>query len=113
MRPRLRRHRRSRRAAAVALTAIGADIETGGGYTLRRGFGCRMFGVHLTRTLHVLAVVLWIGGVALVATVLLPALRTQAPADRVFFFENVERRFKQARFITALAGLYMLVRLDL
>jgi Integrase core domain len=33
---------------AVALTAIGADIETGGGYTLRRGFGCRMFGVHLT-----------------------------------------------------------------
>ena len=30
---------------AVALTAIGADIETGGGYTLRRGLGCRMSGV--------------------------------------------------------------------
>jgi hypothetical protein len=42
---------------------------------------------------------------------------TQAPADRVVFFENVERRFSgQARFMTALAGLtgfYMLVRLDL
>jgi uncharacterized membrane protein len=74
--------------------------------------------VTIARALHVLAVVLWIGGVAFVTTVLLPAVRnTQAPADRVVFFENVERRFSgQARFMTALAGLtgfYMLVRLDL
>ena len=74
--------------------------------------------VTIARALHVLAVVLWIGGVAFVTTVLLPAVRnTQAPADRVVFFENVERRFSgQARFMTALAGLtgfYMVVRLDL
>jgi uncharacterized membrane protein len=74
--------------------------------------------VTIARALHVLAVVLWTGGVAFVTTVLLPAVRnTQASADRVVFFENVERRFSgQARFMTALAGLtgfYMLVRLDL
>ena len=74
--------------------------------------------VTIARALHVLAVVLWIGGVAFLTTVLLPAVRNiQAPADRVVFFENVERRFSgQARFTTALAGLtglYMLVRLDL
>src|SRR5271167_1374555 len=74
--------------------------------------------VTIARALHVLAVVLWIGGVAFVTTVLLPAVRnTHAPADRVVFFENVERHFSgQARFMTALAGLtgfYMVVRLDL
>jgi hypothetical protein len=50
--------------------------------------------------------------------VLLPTVRNiQSPADRVVFFENVERRFsRQARFTTTLAGLtgfYMIVRLDL
>jgi uncharacterized membrane protein len=74
--------------------------------------------VTIARTLHILAVVLWIGGVAFVTTVLLPAVRNvQAPAERVLFFENVERRFgTQARFTTMLAGLtgfYMVVRLDL
>jgi uncharacterized membrane protein len=74
--------------------------------------------VTIARAFHVLAVVLWIGGVALVTTVLLPAVRNiQAPADRIVFFDNVERRFSgQARFMTALAGLtgfYMVVLLDL
>ena len=51
-------------------------------------------------------------------TVLLPAVRNiQAPAERVVFFENIERRFgTQARFTTMLAGLsgiYMVVRLDI
>jgi uncharacterized membrane protein len=74
--------------------------------------------VTLVRALHVLVVVLWIGGVALVTTVLLPAVRDlHAPAERVVFFETIERRFgNQARFTTALAGLsgvYMLVRLGL
>jgi uncharacterized membrane protein len=73
--------------------------------------------VTIARALHLLAVVLWVGGVAFVTTVLLPAVRTRAQADRVVFFENVEQRFSgQARFTTALTGLtgfYMLVRLDL
>ena len=74
--------------------------------------------VTIARALHVLAVVLWIGGVAFVTMVLLPAVRNiQASADRVVFFETLERRFSgQARWTTTLAGLtgfYMLVRLDL
>ena len=74
--------------------------------------------VTLARALHVLAVVLWIGGVAFVTTVLLPAVRDlHAAAERVIFFETVERRFgNQARVTTVLAGLsgfYMVVRLDL
>ena len=74
--------------------------------------------VTIARALHVLAVVLWIGGVAFVTTVLLPALRRlRAPNDRLAFFENIERRFAwQARITTALVGLTgldMLVRLNL
>jgi uncharacterized membrane protein len=72
----------------------------------------------IARALHIVAVVLWIGGLAFVTTVLLPAVRNiQAPAERVVFFENIERRFgAQARFTTVLVGLtgiYMVVRLDL
>jgi uncharacterized membrane protein len=74
--------------------------------------------VTIARALHVLAVVLWIGGVAFVTTVLLPAVRDlRAPAERLAIFATIERRFGgQARVTTALAGLtgfYMLVRLDL
>lgn len=58
------------------------------------------------RVLHVLAVVLWIGGVAMVTTVLLPAVRRfKAPRERVAFFEQVEARFaRQSRITTLLAG---------
>jgi uncharacterized membrane protein len=38
----------------------------------------------LARVIHVLAVVLWIGGVAMVATVLIPAIRTmKSDADQI------------------------------
>lgn len=74
--------------------------------------------VTLARAIHVLAVVVWIGGVAFVTTVLLPAVRRfKAAAERLAFFESVERHFAvQARFTTALAGLsglYIVYRLDL
>lgn len=60
----------------------------------------------LARALHVLAVVLWIGGVAFVTTVLLPAVkRLKAPEERVAVFEAIESRFAwQARGTTLLAG---------
>ena len=60
----------------------------------------------LARALHVLAVVLWIGGVAFVTTVLLPAVRrAQAPGERLALFDRIERRFAwQARFTTLIAG---------
>ncbi|MFN7087742.1 MAG: hypothetical protein ACK4N4_14120 [Burkholderiales bacterium] len=70
------------------------------------------------RILHVLAVVLWIGGVAMVTTVLLPAAgRFKAPAERVAFFENMERGFAaQSRgttLITGASGFYLVHHFDL
>jgi uncharacterized membrane protein len=60
----------------------------------------------LVRALHVLGVVLWIGGVAFVTTVLLPSVRRmRSPEERVAFFEAVEGRFAwQARATTLLVG---------
>jgi uncharacterized membrane protein len=74
--------------------------------------------VGLARVLHVLGVVLWIGGVAFVTTVLLPAIRdSRAPAERLRLFRDVERRFAaQARFTTLLvgaSGVYLVWRWDL
>jgi uncharacterized membrane protein len=61
----------------------------------------------LVRALHVLGVVLWIGGVAMVTTVLLSAVqRYVLPAEQVEFFERIESRFAaQARWTTALVGI--------
>jgi len=72
----------------------------------------------LARALHVVGVVLWIGGVGFVTTVLLPAVRRlKEPDERVAFFEAVERRFAwQARGTTLLvggSGLYLLHAWDL
>jgi uncharacterized membrane protein len=68
--------------------------------------------------LHVLAIVLWIGGVAMVTTVLLPAVRQfKSVEERIAFFDKIERRFAwQARGTTLLAGasgFYMVHRLNL
>lgn len=61
----------------------------------------------IVRALHVLAVVTWIGGVAMVTTVLLPATRRNViAADRVAFFERIESGFAtQARWTTGVVGL--------
>jgi uncharacterized membrane protein len=73
--------------------------------------------VVIARVVHVLAVVLWIGGVGMVTTVLLPAIRRTRPAAQRFeAFHALEQRFAgQARVTTLLAGasgFYMLWRLD-
>lgn len=72
----------------------------------------------LARTLHVVGVVLWIGGVSMVTTVILPAMRsTVEPRRRVDVFEAIEGRFAwQARVTTLLTGatgLYLVSQLDL
>lgn len=74
--------------------------------------------VTLVRAIHVLSVVLWIGGVGFVTSVMLPAVRRLKGADeRLSFFDLFEGRFaRQARVTTSLAGLtgfYMVIRLDL
>jgi uncharacterized membrane protein len=69
------------------------------------------------RALHVLGVVLWIGGVSMVTTVLLPAVRQVPEADAMALFERLERRFaRQSRWTTALVGVtgfYLVYALDL
>jgi hypothetical protein len=74
--------------------------------------------VTIARAIHVLFVVLWIGGVAFVTTALLPAVRRlKAPHERMELFGQIERRFAaQARISTAIVGLtgfYMLYRFDM
>ena len=71
----------------------------------------------IARALHLISVVLWIGGVGMVTTVLLPSIRrTVAPAQRFAAFDAMESRFAaQARWTTALAGasgFYMVWRID-
>lgn len=70
----------------------------------------------LARVLHVLAVVLWIGGVGMVTTVLLPSIRRLYPAEGRFgAFHAIEDRFaRQARATTVIvgaSGFYMVWRL--
>jgi uncharacterized membrane protein len=62
--------------------------------------------VTIARVLHVIGVVVWIGGVGFVTTVLLPAVRRMKdPQERVSFFERIEGRFAwQARVTTLLVG---------
>ena len=59
------------------------------------------------RVLHVLGVVLWIGGVAMVTAVLFPAMaQMKSASDRTEFFGRIESRFApQARLTTLLVGL--------
>ena len=61
----------------------------------------------LARVIHVLGVVLWIGGVAMITTVILPWIRKLPHQENpVAFFEHVEQRFaRQARVVTLLTGL--------
>lgn len=76
-----------------------------------------MTSIAFARVLHVLAVVVWIGGVSMVTTILLPAIRRLYPAaERFQVFHTLEQRFaRQSRFTTALtgaSGFYMAWRLD-
>jgi uncharacterized membrane protein len=72
----------------------------------------------IARVLHVLAVVIWIGGVAMVTIVILPTLAAIAlPGERLQAFESLERRFawvaRIMTLITGMSGLYLLWKLNL
>lgn len=66
---------------------------------------------------HVLAVLWWIGGLAFVTAVVLPALRREELGNASAAFKVIESRFApQARIAVVLVGLsgfYLLARLDL
>ncbi len=74
--------------------------------------------VIIARALHVLAVVIWIGGVAMVTMIVLPALRRgDLAANRLQIFEAFEGRFalhaRSASVIVGPTGFSLTRRLDL
>ncbi len=67
----------------------------------------------LARIFHVLAVVLWIGGVGFITTVLIPSIsKTEEPAARLKIFEAIENKFgfqaKLTTLVAGISGVYML-----
>lgn len=71
----------------------------------------------VARAVHIVAVVVWIGGVWLVTTVLLPGIMEQPTNKWLGDFEAIEQRFApQARIaalVVLLTGLYLLYAYDL
>ena len=67
----------------------------------------------LARTIHVVAIVFWIGGVAFITTTLLPTINKVVDKEqRVLLFEQLEHKFawhaKLATLATGVSGYYML-----
>lgn len=67
----------------------------------------------LARVVHILAVVIWIGGVAMVTMVIIPAVKQlTSKEERMLTFEKIEGRFaniaKIATLLTAISGFYMM-----
>ena len=71
----------------------------------------------LARVVHVVAVVLWIGGVSMVTTVIIPSVkRMKSKEEQIQTFEKIEGRFalqaKITTLLTGLSGFYMVYVLD-
>ena len=69
------------------------------------------------RILHILAVILWIGGVSMVTTVLIPAIKKMKSAqEQIETFERIEGKFalqvKVTTLITGLSGFFMLYEMN-
>jgi uncharacterized membrane protein len=66
--------------------------------------------IAVARAIHVFAVVVWIGGVAMVTTVILPIVR-RGEKERLALLEAVEGRFiwqaRIASLLVAASGFYM------
>jgi uncharacterized membrane protein len=73
--------------------------------------------IAIARALHVLGVVVWVGGVSLITTVVLPLVRRTPPAEGLALFQAIERRFvwqaRAAVVIVGASGFYMVWKLDL
>jgi len=71
----------------------------------------------IARAIHVFAVVICIGGVAMVTTVILPMVLRARPGEGQTLLEAVERRFiwqaRVATLVAAASGFYMVDRLGL
>lgn len=76
-----------------------------------------MVDLTIARAIHVLSIVIWMGGVAFVTLVLIPALRKNyLEQEQLIIFNMIENSFaKIARLSVALAGisgLYMVYKLN-
>jgi uncharacterized membrane protein len=62
--------------------------------------------VSLFIVIHVITVVLWIGGVAFVTTIIFPMLlKMEDPLEKAMMFQRVENKFaKQARIYSVITG---------
>jgi uncharacterized membrane protein len=73
--------------------------------------------IAIARALHVLAVVIWIGGLSMVTTIVLPLVRRHPPAAAWALFKAVEQRFawqaRSAVVVVGVSGLYLVWGLDL
>ncbi|MFO1158580.1 MAG: hypothetical protein U1E60_07060 [Reyranellaceae bacterium] len=71
--------------------------------------------VTVARAIHVLAVIHWMGGVAFVTAIVLPAIAAAPAGQRFALFEAIEGRFAQQVRVSVplagLSGLYMAERL--
>jgi uncharacterized membrane protein len=71
----------------------------------------------IARAIHILSIVIWMGGVAFVTIVLIPTIRYSSfRGDECYLFNTIENRFAQiARALVLLAGcsgFYMVYQLD-
>lgn len=71
----------------------------------------------IARVIHILGVIVWIGGVSMVTTVIIPAIkRMKSKEDQIESFEQIEGKFafqaKIATVLTGLSGFYMIYYLD-
>lgn len=71
----------------------------------------------LARAIHILSVVIWIGGVSMVTTVIIPSIkRLENKEDKINTFERIEGNFafqaKLTTILTAVSGFYMLYELN-
>jgi len=71
----------------------------------------------IARIIHVLSVVIWIGGVGMVTMVLIPAVKRMSSKEaKIETFEKIEGRFSQIAKITivltALSGFYIMYEMD-
>src|SRR5215471_1734751 len=99
------------------MSAFGGKADTDS-ESLRGDRSLGMNDLAIARAIHVLAVVIWIGGVAMVTTVILPmVLRARTPGEGQTLLEAVERRFiwqaRVATLVVAASGFYMVDRLRL
>lgn len=68
----------------------------------------------VSRVIHLVAIICWIGGVGFATTVVIPSVRGLPPAEQLAAFHRIENRFApQARvwvLLTGASGLWMIHR---